>query len=365
MEKHFVKLCSGSEFQGLIKSGTCNNFLALLKSYVQTMDIKELQNQIFQLETEEQFNSVALDVFHFQYENNKVYRGFCDAPGIKPSNLDHYSQIPFLPVEFFKKHKVISCRETPSLVFSSSGTTGMQTSRHFVKEPGIYRQSFTNAFELFFGDPEDYHILALLPGYMEREGSSLIYMVNELIKMSHSPHSGFYLDEMDQLRSKIISLRNDERKILLLGVSFALLEIAEKYPVDHPRLMIMETGGMKGRRKEIIREELHDILKNAFSVESICSEYGMTELLSQAYSKGDGIFSTPPWMKVLIRDMNDPFTFLESGKSGGISVIDLANLHSCSFIATQDLGKYVSPSEFQILGRFDSSDIRGCNLMAG
>jgi len=327
------------------------------------MDVKELQNKIFQIKTEKQFNAVAFDVFHFQYENNPVYRHFCDAPGIKPSNPDHYSQIPFLPIEFFKKHKVISCTETPSLVFSSSGTTGMHTSRHFVKEPDIYRQSFVNAFRFFLGDPEDYHILALLPGYIEREGSSLIYMVNELIQLSHSPHSGFYLDELDQLRTKIISLRDDERKILLLGVSFALLEMAEDFPVKHPRLLIMETGGMKGRRKEMIREELHDILKNAFSVETICSEYGMTELLSQAYSMGGGNFSTPAWMKVLIRDMNDPFAILETGSSGGISVIDLANLHSCSFIATQDLGKYVSPSEFQILGRFDNSDIRGCNLL--
>jgi len=327
------------------------------------MDLKKLQHQIFLIENEEQFNSVALDVFHFQYENNQVYRDFCDAPGIKPSNLGHYSQIPFLPVEFFKKHKVISFTEAPALVFSSSGTTGMQTSRHFVKEPDIYRQSFVNAFRLFWGDPEDYHILALLPGYMEREGSSLIFMVNELIQMSQSHHSGFYLDELDKLRTKIINLRDDERKILLLGVSFALLDMAEIFTIEHPRLMIMETGGMKGRRKELIREELHEILKNAFSVETIYSEYGMTELLSQAYSKGDGIFATPPWMKILIRDMNDPLTILESGKSGGISVIDLANVYSCSFIATQDLGKYVSSSHFQILGRFDNSDIRGCNLL--
>jgi phenylacetate-coenzyme A ligase PaaK-like adenylate-forming protein len=327
------------------------------------MDIKELSEKIFLIETEKQFNSIAIDVFHFQYENNKIYRDFCNAPGIKPSIIDHYSQIPFLPIEFFKKHKVISCAEIPSLVFSSSGTTGMQTSRHFVNDPGLYRQSFLRAFKLFFGDPQDYHILALLPGYMERDGSSLIYMVNELIQLSKSYHSGFYLDELEQLRAKIISLHNDERKILLLGVSFALLDMAEKFPVEHPRMMIMETGGMKGRRKEMIREELHNNLKVAFNVRTIASEYGMTELLSQAYSKSDGIFSTPPWMKVLIRDMNDPFTILESGKSGGISVIDLANLFSCSFIATQDLGKYVSSSEFQILGRFDNSDIRGCNLM--
>lgn len=327
------------------------------------MDLKKLQHQIFLIENEEQFNSVALDVFHFQYENNQVYRDFCDAPGIKPSNLGHYSQIPFLPVEFFKKHKVISFTEAPALVFSSSGTTGMQTSRHFVKEPDLYRKSFINAFKLFFGNPEDYHILALLPGYMERGGSSLIYMVNELIQLSHSPHSGFYLDQLDELKAKIISLQNEERNLLLLGVSFALLEMAEKHPVEHPRLLIMETGGMKGRRKEMIREELHDILKSAFSVPEICSEYGMTELLSQAYSMGGGNFLPPPWMKILIRDMNDPFAILEPGKSGGISVIDLANIYSCSFIATQDLGKYVSSSEFQILGRYDNSDIRGCNLM--
>lgn len=329
------------------------------------MDLKQLQDQIFLIKNEEQFNKVALGVFQFQYENNKVYRDFCDAPGIKPLNVDHYSQIPFLPIEFFKKHLVISCKETPSLVFRSSGTSGMLSSRHFICEPDVYRQSFLKAFKLLLGDPEDYHILALLPGYMEREGSSLIYMVNELIHLSKSSHSGFYLDELEKLRTKILSLHDDKRKILLLGVSFALLDMAENFPVEHPRLMVMETGGMKGRRKEMIREELHRVLKNAFSVETIYSEYGMTELLSQAYSKGDGVFSTPPWMKVLIRDMNDPFAIIEKGRSGGISIIDLANIYSCSFIATQDLGKFVSYSEFQILGRFDNSDIRGCNLMVG
>jgi phenylacetate-coenzyme A ligase PaaK-like adenylate-forming protein len=327
------------------------------------METETLQSRIFNIETEEQFNQTALEVFRFQYARNTVYRKFCDALHLDEHTISHYSEIPFLPVELFKTHKIICFTEDPELVFTSSGTTGMQNSRHFIKDTGIYEQSFLQTFEMFYGKPDDYHILALLPGYLEREGSSLIYMVNELIKRSKSNHSGFYLNEHDRLSEKIDTLKTDHRKVLLLGVSFALLDLAGSCNIEHHRLMVMETGGMKGRKKELIREELHDILKNAFNVKNIHSEYGMTELLSQAYSTGDGVFSTPPWMKIIIRDMNDPFAMQPDGRTGGISVIDLANLFSCAFIATQDLGQQVSSNQFHVLGRFDNSDIRGCNLL--
>ncbi len=327
------------------------------------METESLQSRIFNIKTEEQFNHTALDIFRFQYARNTVYSQFCDALGKDPKSVAHYSEVPFLPVEFFKTQKVACFTKNPEVVFTSSGTTGMQTSRHFVKDTGIYEQSFLQTFEMLYGKPDDYHILALLPGYLEREGSSLIYMVHELIKRSKSNHSGFYLYEYDRLNEKIDVLKTDHRKVLLLGVSFALLDLAESCNIEHPRLVVMETGGMKGRRKELIREELHDILKNAYNVKNIHSEYGMTELLSQAYSSGDGVFSTPPWMKIIIRDMNDPFAMQPEGRTGGISVIDLANLYSCAFIATHDLGQKVSSNQFRILGRYDNSDIRGCNLL--
>ncbi|MFW5687518.1 MAG: acyl transferase [Bacteroidota bacterium] len=327
------------------------------------MQIKRLEEDIFHIATQGDFNRLALEIFHFQYQNNEVYRHFCRALHADPEDVTHYSLIPFLPIEFFKTHKVISGSEVPSLVFSSSGTTGMQTSRHYVKNPELYRKSFVKAFRIFFGNPQDYHILALLPGYLERKDSSLVYMAQELIRLSNSSWSGFYLDQVRQLQETVHHLAADARKVLLLGVSFALLDMAGEYPVSHPRLTIMETGGMKGRRKEMVRQKLHDILKKAFHVEHICSEYGMTELLSQAYSTGDGTFSTPPWMKVMIRETHDPLSYCAPGVSGGINIIDLANIHSCSFIATQDLGKVFDNGTFAVTGRFDSSDTRGCNLM--
>ncbi|TVQ94702.1 MAG: acyl transferase [Bacteroidetes bacterium] len=327
------------------------------------MKITELKEKIFRIENEEQFNSIALEVFRFQYSACEVYNHFCQALQTDIQAVNHYSQIPFLPIELFKKHRIVSVQEAAKQVFYSSGTTGQETSRHFIIDPEIYKKSFTLTFQKFFGQPQDYHILALLPGYLEREGSSLIYMVNELISLSQSPHSGFYLDELESLQNKIKELKDDSRKVLLIGVSFALLDLAEKFPITHPRLMVMETGGMKGRRREMVREELHETLMKAFSVDSVYSEYGMTELLSQAYSVGEGIFSTPPWMKVLIRDMNDPLSQVAAERSGGISVIDLANLFSCSFIATQDLGRILPQNRFVILGRFDNTDVRGCNLL--
>lgn len=322
-----------------------------------------LAENIFKIETEEQFNRLSIEIFRYQYSQNNVYGAFCRALQIDPRKIETFEQIPFLPIEFFKQHAVLSVVQKPDLIFTSSGTTGHQTSRHYVHDPGLYRQSFTRAFHSFFGNPSDYQILALLPGYLERTGSSLIYMVNELISLSKSNHSGFYLNELSDLQKKIETLR--DRKILLIGVSFALLDMVEKFPVTNPGLVVMETGGMKGRRKELVRNELHDILKKGFGIDKIYSEYGMTELLSQAYSRGDGLFHTPPWMKILIRETNDPLSLSKTGQMGGINVIDLANIYSCSFIATQDLGKIHPDGSFEVSGRFDNCDIRGCNLLLG
>ncbi|MFW6222832.1 MAG: acyl transferase [Bacteroidota bacterium] len=269
-----------------------------------------------------------------------------------------------MPISLFKSHKVIVGEEDEAeLVFTSSGTTGSNTSRHFVKKKTVYEESFINAFEWFYGNIEDYCILALLPSYFEQKGSSLIYMVSELIQRSGHESSGFYLDYTSRLREVLIRLDRQEKKVLLIGVSFALLDLVEQFHFSLSNTIIMETGGMKGRRKELVREELHDRLKKGFGVDNIHSEYGMTELLSQAYAKKDGRFYPPPWMKVLIRDINDPFTLLDAGSTGGINVIDMANIHSCPFIETMDLGRVFDDGSFEVLGRFDNSDIRGCNLM--
>ncbi len=325
--------------------------------------IKSLENKIFNIQGHDDFNEVALEIFHFQYENNIIYKQFVDLLNIRILEISHYSHIPFLPVEFFKTHNIVSGDYIADEIFTSSGTTGMQTSKHHIADIELYEISFIKAFEMFFGSVNDYVILALLPSYLERTGSSLVYMVNKLIGLSHFAESGFYLDEYEELSLLLQTLRKKKQKVLLLGVTYALLDLAEKYPIDFPELILMETGGMKGKRKELIRDELHYMLKSAFGVTRIYSEYGMTELLSQAYSKGEGIYSTPPWIKVLIRDVNDPLSLLPFGKTGGINVIDLANVYSCSFIATQDLGKTNPNDSFEILGRFDSSDVRGCNLM--
>jgi phenylacetate-coenzyme A ligase PaaK-like adenylate-forming protein len=325
--------------------------------------IKSLQNKIFNIRNHHDFNAIAIEIFHFQYKNNTIYRQFVDFLNIRTENITNYLQIPFLPIEFFKSHKISSSNLVSDAIFTSSGTTGVQTSEHFVADLTLYESSFIKSFELFFGSVNDYVILALLPSYLERTGSSLVYMANKLIELSHNSKSGFYLDEYDQLNSLLINLFENKQKVILIGVTYALLDLAEQYPFNFPELILMETGGMKGKRKELIRNELHYKLKRAFGVSNIYSEYGMTELLSQAYSKGNGVFSTPPWMKIVIRDVNDPLSILPAGKAGGINVIDFANLYSCSFIATQDLGKVFANSSFEILGRFDSSDVRGCNLM--
>ncbi|PNQ75084.1 acyl transferase [Hanstruepera neustonica] len=319
---------------------------------------------IFNITSEEAFETLALKIFEYQFENNIVYRSFCDLLYKHPSEVNAVNDIPFLPIEFFKTKQIISSHKPIEKIFTSSGTTGSITSKHCITDLPLYENSFNEGFKQFYGQIEDYTILALLPSYLEREGSSLVYMVDYLIKASNNNHSGFYLNDYDQLKTKLMALDSSGKKTILIGVSYALLDLVENYPFDLKNTIIMETGGMKGRRKELVRDELHTILKSGFGVDSIHSEYGMTELLSQAYSKGNGIFECPPWMKVLIRDPEDALSIQKINKTGGINVIDLANINSCSFIATQDLGSLNQNGSFEIIGRFDNSDIRGCNLMA-
>lgn len=318
---------------------------------------------IFNIANDTEFNASALKIFDFQYHQNPVYREFCTYLGKNSSNVRQLGDIPFLPISFFKTKKVVCGSFSPDIVFSSSGTTGSEVSKHYVRNLALYEESYLAAFKQFYGPIEDYCVLALLPSYLEREGSSLIYMADDLIKKSGHPDSGFYLDRLDRLYDTLIKLEARDTKTLLLGVSFALLDMAEKYSLNLRNTIIMETGGMKGRRKEMIREELHHVLKTGLGVPHIHSEYGMTELLSQAYSQGNGIFKAPNWMKVLTRETEDPLTPQDLEKTGGINIIDLANVHSCAFIATQDLGKVYADGSFEISGRFDHSDIRGCNLM--
>jgi phenylacetate-coenzyme A ligase PaaK-like adenylate-forming protein len=318
---------------------------------------------IFNIKTEQEFSDMALSVFRFQFENNVVYRSFCDLLYKHPSDVKTIEDIPFLPIQFFKTHDVLSSKEPVQATFTSSGTTGSINSKHYVTDLEIYIQSFTKGFQRFYGDIKDYVLLALLPSYLERQGSSLIYMVDAMIKQSKHSESGFYLNNISDLKETVIALDSKGKKVLLIGVSFALLDLIEPYQFNLKNTIVMETGGMKGRRKELIRDELHNQLKQGFGVKTIHSEYGMTELLSQAYSIGNGLFNTPNWMRVLTRDTEDALSINSIGKAGGINVIDLANINSCSFIATQDLGRVYNDGSFEIIGRFDNSDIRGCNLM--
>lgn len=308
------------------------------------------------------FTEEALRLFAFQYENNLIYQQFCKLLNKNPTNINELEAIPFLPIEFFKTRTILSDSSSAEAIFTSSGTTGNQTSKHHVTDLSIYEDSFLKAFHQFYGDVEDYLVLGLLPSYLERNGSSLIYMVNHFIKKSKYAESGFFLDDFELLKN-IIEKYDGKRNILLIGVSFALLDFSEQFQFQLKSTTIMETGGMKGRRKEMIREELHEQLKSGFGVEHIHSEYGMTELFSQAYSKGNGIFNCPSSMKILIRNTDNPFEILQQNQTGGINVIDLANVNSVAFIATQDLGKEIGNNQYQILGRFDHSDVRGCNLM--
>ncbi len=327
------------------------------------MPASNLEKAVFSDRAGRDFNSLALEVFAFQYEKNPVYQAFCKALKRNPDNVQELTQIPFIPISFFKKHKVTSFAGKADFVFTSSGTTGSVPSRHYVLKKQLYEKSFLEAFRIFYGELGDYCILALLPGYLEREGSSLVYMARRLIEESHHARSGFFLNDLPGLKQNLRALEENKEKVLLLGVSFALLDFAEQYPGALHHTTVMETGGMKGRRRELVREELHGILKKAFELPVIHSEYGMTELLSQAYSKGKGLFQSPPWMKVLMRDPKDPMGVSEKPGAGGINVIDLANIYSCSFIATQDLGRLHEGGWFEVLGRFDHSDTRGCNLM--
>ena len=318
---------------------------------------------IFTISSQKQFEKVALKVFRFQYENNLIYREFCDFLKTDVQKVKSLEQIPFLPIQFFKSHKVVSNENPIQETFTSSGTTGMTTSKHFVTDVSLYEESYRKGFSEFYGNIEDYVVLALLPSYLEREGSSLIYMVEDLIQMTNNPESGFYLHNYEELIEKLMRLDNSGQNVILIGVTYALLDLIEKHPFQLQNTIIMETGGMKGMRKEMIREELHEQLCQGFGVTAIHSEYGMTELLSQAYSLGNGVFECPSWMQILVRDTEDALTYVSPGKTGGINVIDLANINSCSFIATQDLGKKNPNNSFEVLGRFDNSDIRGCNLM--
>lgn len=321
-----------------------------------------LEKRIFSIRTEDEFNECALEIFRFQAENTAVYRDFLQLLQFDPAGVDDYRQIPFLPIELFKTRDIYAGPHPPELVFTSSATGGAGQSRHLVAKAALYEEAFFTAFRHFYGNPADYHILALLPSYLERENSSLVYMVQKLIEAGDSQLSGFFLNDHAALRQKLEMAEGDTKKSLLIGVSFGLLDFLETGPIALSKTIVMETGGMKGRRREMIREELHRLLSSGFSTENIHSEYGMSELLSQAYSAGGGVFQTPPWMRLSLREVNDPLAPVADGRTGGINVIDLANLYSCAFLATSDLGRR-HPMGMEILGRFDFSDIRGCNLM--
>lgn len=314
------------------------------------------------------FNELALSVFRFQCANNEVYKKYCDTLKITPNTINNIRHIPYLPIQFFKSQQVKTTEFNAEIIFESSGTTKTINSRHYVKSIDIYEKSFNKAFRNFYGDPADWCILALLPSYLERNNSSLVLMADQLIKQSGHELSGFYLDDFDKLKTTIIELEKRNQKTLLLGVTFALIDFAALATMPLKFTNIMETGGMKGRREEITRQEVHQILKNAFMLENIHSEYGMTELLSQAYSAGDGKFLCPPWMKILLREEDDPFNVnignANEIASGAINIIDLANIYSCSFIATDDAGKLYKDGSFEVLGRLDNADIRGCSLLS-
>lgn len=318
--------------------------------------------QIFDIQGDTQFEKFALETFRWQFRRVTTYRNYVSLLGVDPERVCSLEQIPFLPVQFFKTHEVIADGQAAGLTFTSSGTTGTQTSRHRVVQPELYRQSFSRAFRHFYGEPQQYCILALLPSYLERSGSSLIYMVQSLIQQSGHPGSGFYLNQNDRLVKTLQELDDSGQQCLLLGVTFALLDLAERFSLNLNHTVVMETGGMKGRRQEILRDDLHAQLCGAFGVNAIHSEYGMTELLSQAYSTGGGIFTAPPWMRVLVNEPADPLTISRTGK-GALNIIDLANRYSCSFIKTEDLGEVFDNETFTVMGRLSNAPIRGCNML--
>lgn len=334
----------------------------------QLTEFTDIRNEIFQV-TENNFEDLALRIFRFQYEQNAFYRQYCNAININAGHINTLEQIPFLPIQFFKSHKISSWKFEHAVIFESSGTTGSVNSKHFVKDTSIYEESFLKTFEQFYGDVKTYAIIGLLPSYLERKNSSLVWMVNELIKRSQHPQSGFYLYDFEKLKAVLEQNEKEKQPTLLIGVTYALLDFFEQHPLQLKYTTIMETGGMKGRREELTRRSVHEQLKKNTGIDAIHSEYGMTELLSQAYSKKEGIFNCPPGMKILLRSEDDPFEIYLPGKRGNsftngvINVIDLANLSSCSFIATDDMGKLYNDGSFEILGRLDNSDVRGCSLM--
>jgi phenylacetate-coenzyme A ligase PaaK-like adenylate-forming protein len=318
---------------------------------------------IFDINSEHEFNEKALKIFHWQAKNIPVYAEYISSLDIQSEMINRIEEIPFLPIQFFKSREVTEKGNVQETIFKSSGTTETGRSQHFVADLNLYQQSFTKGFELAYGKIYNTCVIALLPNYLEQGDSSLIYMIDSLIEQSDHSKSGFYLNEKNGLLDTLLELKKSNTKTILIGVTYALLDFIEKQKIDFSALIVMETGGMKGRRKEMVREELHEILCDGFGVSKIHSEYGMTELLSQAYSNGDGIFTAPPWMKVLTREISDPLAFCQENKTGGINVIDLANISSCCFISTQDLGRTLGNNQFEIIGRFDNSDTRGCNLM--
>lgn len=324
------------------------------------LSLNSLKSNVFHI-NKQNFERHAITLFQFQYNNNKIYQKYVNHLGIRPQDVNHVNRIPFLPIKFFKSHIIQTGNFQKQHVFFSSGTMGA-TSKHYIDDLDYYRKVSTKIFSSFYGDLEKSVVIGLLPSYLERDNSSLVYMVNHFIEKTGNPHSGFYLNNLDELVDKIRTISTEGSPIYLFGVTFALLQLAENYKIDVNSLHIFETGGMKGRGEELTREELHLKLRNAFNTKNIYSEYGMTELLSQAYMKSDGFFYTPPWMKVFIREIHDPFCDAEKGKTGVIKVIDMANVHSCAFIETEDLGINIGDG-FKVLGRLDNSDMRGCNLL--
>ncbi len=327
--------------------------------------INDLENKIFDAKAD--FDALVIDVFRFQYQHNKIYREYVDTVGIDPGSVKSVYDIPFLPIGFFKTHQVVTTDFEPEMIFESSGTTGIIPSRHLIRSLDLYQKSFTKGFEHFYGSPRDYCIIGLLPSYLERQHSSLVWMVDHLIQKSGHEKGGFYLNEFEKLAHTLQSLEAEGQQTLLIGVTFALLDFAEVFQMPLRHTVVMETGGMKGRREEIIREEVHDRLRAAFGLDAVHSEYGMSELLSQAYSSGGGIFRTPPWMKVLVRDESDPLALIRvppGGEArGALNIIDLANIWSCSFLATEDLGIVYGDGSFRVQGRLDASEWRGCSML--
>ena len=327
------------------------------------MDFNTARKRIFSVRSQSEFDNLALAVFRLQYTHNSLYRQFVEELGVDLQTINHPTKIPFLPVSFFKSHRIYCAKKAEDTIFESSATTGSIPSKHYVADLKLYRQSFRKGFSLNYGKVEDYLIIGLLPSYLERKSSSLVYMVADLVNQSKHAASGFYLYDHIALAQQLIETTQRGLKVMLIGVGYALLDFIENHPMELPGAIIVETGGMKGRRRELIREELHNRLCKGFGVSSIHSEFGMTELLSQAWSKGAGLFSCPPWMNVMIRDANDPLSLTHPGLTGGINIIDLANIYSCSFIATDDLGRMHPDNSFEVLGRFDAADVRGCSLM--